>query len=66
MSGIFLALMGVAMLAVLAALGMGLYAMTRGGEFNQKYGNRLMQARVGLQALAIVLFVLATALGKGN
>ncbi len=54
------------MLAVLAALAMGLYAMTRGGEFNQKYGNRLMQARVGLQALAIVMFVLATWLGKSN
>ena len=59
-------LMGVAMLATLGALGAGLYAMSRGGEFNEKYGNRLMQARVGLQGTAIVLFVLAAWLGKGN
>lgn len=66
MSGIFLALMGIAMLATLGALAMGLYAMTRGGEFNEKYGNKLMQARVVLQATAIVLFALAAWMGKGN
>ncbi len=54
------------MLAVLAALAMGLYAMTRGGEFNQKYGNRRMQARVVLQGFAILMFILATWIGKGN
>jgi hypothetical protein len=66
MSGFFLALMGIAMLAVLGALGLGLYAMTQGGEFNQKYGNRLMQARVVLQAAALVFFALATMMGKGS
>ena len=66
MSAIFLALMGFAMLAVLAALGMGLYAMTRGGEFNQKYGNKLMQLRVALQAVALLLFGLAMLAGKGS
>ena len=66
MSGIFLALMGIAMVAVLGALGVGLYAMTRGGEFNQKYSNKLMQLRVGLQATAVALFVIAMWMGKGN
>jgi len=63
---IFITLMVVAMAATLGALGAGLYAMTRGGEFNRKYGNRLMQARVALQATALVMFGLAVWLGKGQ
>jgi len=66
MSGIFLVLMIIAMVAVLGALGTGLYAMTRGGEFNAKYGNRLMQLRVALQAVALLLFGLAMLTGKGS
>jgi hypothetical protein len=58
--------MVIAMLSVLGALGMGLYAMTRGGAFNEKYGNRLMQARVALQALALALFAVAALVGKGS
>ena len=49
----------IAMFLTLAALGMGLFAMVKGGEFNQKYGNRLMRARVTLQAIALALFALA-------
>ena len=56
----------IAMVAVLGALGTGLYAMTRGGEFNAKYGNRLMQLRVALQAVALLLFGLAMLTGKGS
>ena len=48
----------VAMLITLGVLFTGLIAMARGGEFNRKYGNKLMRARVGLQAAAIVLFLL--------
>lgn len=59
MSNIFFILMIVAMIAVLASLGLGLFAMVRGGEFNKKYSNRLMQARVMLQGLALAFFVLA-------
>jgi len=59
MSGIFSGLLVVAMLAVLGALFVGLFAMVRGGEFNEKYGNRLMRARVILQGVALVIFVLA-------
>lgn len=66
MSGLFIFLMVAAMLATLGALGAGLYAMTRGGEFNEKYGNKLMQARVMLQAAAIMLFAVAALLGKGG
>ena len=64
MSNFFLILMGIAMLAVLAVLVMGLVSMVKGGEFNKKYGNRLMRWRVGLQATALVLFAIAIVLGR--
>jgi len=52
----------VAMLATAAVLFTGIIGFVRGGDFNRRYGNKLMQARVGLQfaALAIlgVLFIL--------
>lgn len=51
--------MGLAMLAVLGVLILGLVNMAKGGEFNKKYGNILMRWRVGLQALALALFVMA-------
>ncbi len=51
--------MGLAMLSVLAVLCLGLFAMIKGGDFNKKYGNKLMQARVGLQGLALALLALA-------
>ena len=49
----------IAMVLVLASLAVGLIAMIKGGEFNKKYGNKLMRARVTLQGLALALFVLA-------
>ncbi len=49
----------VAMLLALASLFAGLVSMVKGGEFNQKYGNKLMQARVYMQGLALLLFALA-------
>jgi hypothetical protein len=59
MSTAFLILMSLAMAAVLGVLLVGVFGMARGGKFNKKYGNRLMQARVGLQGVALLLFVLA-------
>lgn len=49
----------VAMLLTLAVLAIGMVSMIKGGEFNQKYGNRLMRARVILQGIALALFALA-------
>jgi hypothetical protein len=46
-----------AMIAAVGALLLGVFSMAKGGEFNKKYGNRLMRARVVLQGLAIVLFI---------
>ena len=59
MSGTFPVVVVLALLAVLAALGLGLFSMARGGEFNARYGNKLMRLRVSLQFLAIILVVLA-------
>ncbi len=47
----------VALVATLAVLLAGVVAMLRGGEFNAKYGNKLMRARVAMQALAVALML---------
>lgn len=59
MSSIFIFLMILAMFAVVTSLVMGLVAMVKGGEFNKKHGNKLMQLRVTLQGLALLFFFLA-------
>ena len=61
MSNLFFILMGLAMLAVLASLALGIGAMARGGEAGRKYSNKMMQARVMLQGAALVFFALAVA-----
>ena len=48
-------LIGAALVAVVAVLAVGVFSMGRGSAFNARYGNLLMRARVGLQALAVVL-----------
>jgi len=59
MSGVFFFLMVAAALAVLISLVLGLIVMVKGGETDLKYSNKLMQARVWLQGLAILMFMLA-------
>jgi len=59
MSTLFLVIAILAAVAVVASLATGLIGMARGGEFNAKYGNKLMRARVILQGVAIVFFALA-------
>ena len=58
-------LLVVALVGTLAVLIAGLVAMMRGGEFNRKYGNKLMRARVAMQALAIALLLLLFLVGRG-
>lgn len=48
--------------AVAIVLFTGIFGMMRGGNFNRKYGNKLMQLRVGLQFLAIILIAAAALL----
>ncbi len=54
----------IALVATLGVLAAGMVAMTRGGEFNRKYGNKLMQARVAMQGLAIALLLLLYLIGS--
>jgi len=44
-----------AMLATVGVLIVGLVGFFQGGAFNERYGNRLMRARVALQLLAVTL-----------
>ena len=59
---VFPMLIIIALIAVLIVLGIGVIAMLRGGDFNRRYGNKLMRLRVLLQALAIILILLFVAL----
>jgi hypothetical protein len=45
----------VAMLATAAVLLVGLFGFFLGGPFNERYGNKLMRARVSLQLVAVML-----------
>ena len=49
----------VAIAAVSITLGFGLYSLFRGGEFARSHSNKLMRLRVGLQAVAIVILLVA-------
>ena len=53
------------LIAVLIVLGVGIIGMLRGGDFNRKYGNKLMRVRVATQGLAILLILLFVVVSKG-
>ncbi len=55
----------VALLSVLAVLFTGVIGMAKGGEFNRKYGNKLMRWRVALQGTAVLLTIAAAFLARG-
>ena len=44
--------------AATAAVITGVILMGRGGKANERWGNKLMRARVGLQLVAVVLLLL--------
>ncbi len=44
-----------AMLATVVVLFTGIFGFVRGGAFNERYGNKLMRARVGLQFAALAI-----------
>lgn len=52
------------MMATLLVLLAGIALMMKGGPLNAKYGNRLMVARVGLQALTLLMLGVLFAVGK--
>lgn len=61
-------LLGLALTAVLCVLATGLASFAAGGEFNRKYGNKLMRLRVAAQAFAVLtllgLLLLRTLAGQ--
>ena len=59
MNELFRILIPVSLLAVTGALGMGIYALFRGGDFGRSYSNKLMRLRVVLQAIAVAVLVAA-------
>ena len=66
MPGLSAIIIVIAMVATLGVLLVGVIGMARGGNFNRKNANKLMRARVALQALAVGLFAIVLLLiGKG-
>ncbi|MEI7931678.1 MAG: twin transmembrane helix small protein [Alphaproteobacteria bacterium] len=59
MSGPFVFLIPLSLAAVLVALGVGLFALFRGGDFGRSWSNRMMRIRVLTQFIAIVILVAA-------
>ena len=59
MSGLFVIFIVIAMVATLGVLIFGVIGMARGGEFNRNNANKLMRARVALQAVAGGIFAIA-------
>ncbi|MDK3072114.1 twin transmembrane helix small protein [Sedimentitalea sp. JM2-8] len=47
-----------AVAAVLVVLMIGIGGFAKGGAFNQKYGNKMMQLRIAAQFVAVVLILL--------
>jgi hypothetical protein len=46
------------MAATLGVLIVGIVSMAKGGEFNARYGNKLMRLRILMQGIAVALFVI--------
>jgi hypothetical protein len=59
MRDVFDLIIPISLLAVLTALGFGIYALFRGGDFGRSYSNRLMRLRVVLQFVAVLVLVAA-------
>lgn len=48
----------IALFATLSILLVGVVGMARGGEFNRKYGNKLMRMRVIAQFMTLILLLI--------
>ena len=59
-------LVAVAILSVFIVLMIGVGGFAKGGKFNLKYGNKLMQLRVLLQFIAILCILLFVWLRGGH
>jgi len=66
MTGVFAILVPLALAAVLITLGVGIYALFRGGDFGRSYSNKLMRLRVLMQFIAIIVLVAAAWWWRGG
>lgn len=57
MAGYLIPLLVLALILTLGVLLFGILTMARGGDFNKRYGNKLMRARVILQGIALLLLL---------
>jgi len=49
----------IALIATIAVLFVGVFSMARGGEFDRKHSVQLMFARVSIQAITVILIIVA-------
>lgn len=54
----------VAMMLTIGVLATGIWSMAHGGEFDRKHSDQLMMARVGAQAVTVLLLLLAVFLAS--
>jgi hypothetical protein len=66
MSQLFNVLVPISLLAVLVTLGVGIFALFRGGDFGRSYSNKLMRLRVLLQFIAVLVLVGAFYFWRGR
>jgi hypothetical protein len=59
MTGPFSVLIPLSLALVLIALGVGLFALFKGGDFGRSYSNKMMRLRVLAQFIAILVLVAA-------
>ena len=57
-------LLAIAIVATVLVLAFGLITMARGGDFNAKYNNIIMRARIGTQVATVILLVAYFAIEK--
>ncbi len=55
---IITALIVFALIATIAAFGLGLGSMAHGGKFDAKHDTQFMAARVGFQGLTVILLLI--------
>lgn len=66
MTGVFTWLIPIALALVTITLGLGIYALFRGGDFARSWSNKLMRLRVLLQFCAILVLLAAMLWGHGH
>ncbi|MCI4660393.1 MAG: twin transmembrane helix small protein [Neomegalonema sp.] len=67
MTSLLLILIPIVLVAVVFVVGRGLFSFTQEGEEHRRRSNRMMQWRLVLQALAVVLILIATVvIGSGR